>query len=398
MQLSIIGDQVAMSGRRLHRVAIGIASAILMGILLMALGGTAQAAVAEGGVLCSSAPAEHNCSNANVYEAGTNISATMIGGAKFTTTTGSTWITCSGGSLAMKTKNSGGVKTPVKASNTAYSLTGCTFPISFLQLGESEIKWEEGTHNGVASQSGNEFSFNYLGAKCVYGISGPIQIVGGSAPKLVEQSVVHRLGSCPGPAEVILTTEYEINTPTPLYVEHEISEAVLCKTAGETCSAESRYPAGTKFESALKSGTKFSIGSAGGKTLFVQCESGSLGGEVTSPGGVGSWPEAALPSVSLGGCSSTVTIEALPWHATFQRSSGGNGTMTLSDFVIHLTIFGGCTYQGKLPLQLTGGEHAELVANWVPVTRSGASLCPATGYLSASYLVGSPSPLYVSKP
>ena len=179
------------------------------------------------------------------------------------------------------------------------------------------------------------------------------------------------------------------------------SATVLCKENTTTCAAESIYPSGTTLKASLAVGNKLKI-IAGG--LTVQCTKSAISGKTTAEKGAPL--PAEISSLTVGSCTGCKSGEAknLSYSAAFERTSGGNGTVTIASggkgtpaiSWSNCMIFNvPCTY--SLPnASLEGGNPASLKATGTVVWMEGSGLCPKEGTFEATYEVTSPKPVYAS--
>lgn len=365
----------------------------------------ASATLSSGGVLCNTTPSSHICPDANVYEAGTTVKATLSGSATFKNAGGTLITSCTGGVLNWSVTNAGSATSPVKVKATAYSFSGCASETSFSALGEAEIRWEEGTNQGSASQFGNRMTVKLFGESCTYQISGPTQV---SGTTLTEENAKVELVSGVGcPAVMYLTASYQVTAPSPLSVQRQKSGTILCSSLEEPCASAKRYAAGTSLKAALKSGSVFGIRTPSGYE-YIKCSSASLQGSITNGGASGVSATADISTPSFGECISgetagptTVVAENLPWHAVFKRGAGGSGILTITD--VRFTTSGSeglgtCTYAGSVSFTLKGGSEAELTGKTGLLPRVSGSefFCYSSVSLSTSMLFSSPKPLFLT--
>ncbi len=118
----------------------------------------------------------------------------------------------------------------------------------------------------------------------------------------------------------------------------------------------------------------------------ITCSSGGASGKVTDIGGEGKAVKADMESLLLG-CAEggwecwPASAGNMPYNMEFE-GSGGNGSMVLSDpTAVKITTkcaFKTCIFStsNKIEFKFTGGSHAVMVANNVPV--SSGPECPAT--------------------
>ena len=181
-----------------------------------------EAASAPKSVLCKSNPESHSCPAEDVYGIGTSISAQIVPGSSFTLKTngGSVVAECSSSTYSAVVASEGGEATAVRLSGTEHSYSGCSRSVTPVTTGEAVVNWSSGTVNGLLTQSGSEAEWGLFGVKCTYSIAGG-EIQGGAEPKLFYSStpVLKTAGSGLCPKELKAFAEYDIESPTPLYVQ-----------------------------------------------------------------------------------------------------------------------------------------------------------------------------------
>ena len=380
-----------------------LASFLALSVTAVGLWGvpTATAGIASTGVLCKSAPATHVCPPADVYRAGTSLKATLKS-AKFS----NGFITvnqCISGELNVSVIYAGGADGAVQGANTTNTMTGCASTITFVSPGDTDVYWEEGTDSGAAYVFGSRFTTN--SGLCEYGFGGPeypMQLVGGTTGRFIYNAPVTTLTK--GCQALTLTAEYEITSPAPLYVEQTYEEptgqsTVLCKAAEVPCSVANRYSAGTKVQMALKSGKNFRIRDLGEFITINLCESSTMEGEVLGAGGVGTLVTAATSTATYGKCSKEGSAQGLPWFTEIERTEGTNGKLTLNNFAFKTKFAGNdCVFVGDPTYTVTGGAPAEISIKGAILELQSGPECPEKAKLDATYVVSSPSPLYISTP
>jgi hypothetical protein len=178
------------------------------------------------------------------------------------------------------------------------------------------------------------------------------------------------------------------------------SATVLCSENTPQCKLESIRFSGTPISAKLKSGSNFVIaneGLVGNET----CTGSSLTAITTAT--EGSPLSLTVTGLTLSGCGKCEKVEAknLSYSASVEQTGSGNGTLNVGgkpSFKYTSCPLGiSCTFNASsIPLTFEGGNPANLVAKEVEVTRDASSsgLCPATGKLSATYEITSPTPLY----
>jgi hypothetical protein len=371
-------------------------------VAALAITAALGAASASATVLCKTANA--SCPTADIIGAGTEISATLQEKAVFKLN-GAVFSTCNKGSIKVQLTDAGGDARNVQAKDTSYSLSECTYITSFTNTGRWEIS-SSGSNNGSVVDLESIIQMTVSGAACKYRFPSSSELKGGTTAKLVVNGAATRAsGSDPAcPETLTMSATYSVSSPAPLYVEEHGPLVVLCKVSGANCAEGNRYGVGTKLSASLKPGTSVVLTETGeeGSNLDV-CKSSSLEGEVTNAGITTETVKADITGASFGSCTWATTVESLPWHSEIKRSAvTGNGTQTINGIRLKVAIplFGSCYYGGSATFALTGGAGAELSANKVTVEKlTGSSMgCPPKALLSATYLVSSPNPLYVTAP
>jgi hypothetical protein len=183
------------------------------------------------------------------------------------------------------------------------------------------------------------------------------------------------------------------------------SATVLCKAPEATCKSENQYLPGTAINASITSGTVTEFKSAlgtfkcTGATLSTTVGSGTpLAGTVKSFGQSGCTADTAE-----GSCSSPTA--GLPASSSLSATESGNGTLSIEGAILEYTckfkIIGTmtCRYSAApIQLALSGGAPATLSATKLTLTKQAGSggSCSSTGSWTASLVVSSPNPLYVS--
>ncbi|HET7053094.1 MAG TPA: hypothetical protein VFI09_04155 [Solirubrobacterales bacterium] len=174
-----------------------------------------------------------------------------------------------------------------------------------------------------------------------------------------------------------------------------------CETPETPCPKAHRYEAGQPIHASLKAGTTLTLG--GESNPFASCSASSLEGQVTDPGGLGKPVGVDISSASFGSCAegASLSAEELTWHsAVYPAETPGDGTQTIAGLRLKLTVFGiTCVYGGSPEFALQGGTQAELSVHGASLSKlSGGLFCPSTLALGATYVLSSPSPLFVESP
>ncbi|HMJ72790.1 MAG TPA: hypothetical protein VK471_05415 [Solirubrobacterales bacterium] len=174
--------------------------------------GSAVAYSTTPGVFCSSAPASHECGS-SAYPTGTEIKSTLSEKLQFKTTGGTTIMECWGSTFNMAVAE--------KLSNpaaTAWTFQSCSTSFTMLRLAPGELKWIEGTNNGEL-WNGGELRISFMGLNCYFRPQGPFEVIGGSSPKIKVKGFAVGLSEGFCPSSAVMSGQYDISTPTPLYVE-----------------------------------------------------------------------------------------------------------------------------------------------------------------------------------
>jgi hypothetical protein len=181
------------------------------------------AGTASATVLCKNNLNTEKCSER--YPAGTKLEAKLIGTAKLDTSFKT--VTCnkvSPGTGTMETEGSA-TTTPFGKNGTG-TYEECNCEIKVLKEGSLEIHQIAGTDNGTLTESGGEVTMTcssiFGNVHCIYGSGANVdggELKGGNPAKEVVSLNIPRLPTnsiCS--EEAVLTGEYEITSPKPLYV------------------------------------------------------------------------------------------------------------------------------------------------------------------------------------
>lgn len=212
---------------------LGLAAVAAMA--LMAFGaGTASATK-----LCTTTDTP-DCSAGWAYGVGTTIHATLKSG-----TTAKLWndpkgesplVTCTGSTVKGSISNAGGTGSTVSGpldtttnaeeKHTGLTWSGCSTTVDTIttegSIGELEIHWIEGTHNGTVTSKGTDVTVNIFGVTCTYGSGAGLDLgtlTGGTEPILSINTTVNKVAGgflCPGHA--IWEAEYVVTEPHALFV------------------------------------------------------------------------------------------------------------------------------------------------------------------------------------
>jgi len=178
------------------------------------------------------------------------------------------------------------------------------------------------------------------------------------------------------------------------------AKSILCSTNTHPCTG-TKYGAGTKLTSTLKTGTVATLTTSIGN---VVCKKSTVSGATTNGEGHGEISGLTFTECALGGTACTVSAVNLNYTATaIAGATTGNGTLTISPkgaqgapgASVVCGAFINCTFQSSdLVLDVTGGNPAVIVASSEALTRSGG-FCPSTSLWDAEYEVTSPKPLFL---
>jgi hypothetical protein len=204
--------------KQVKRIYLAMAIAAISVVAVSAL----ASASASATVLCNWAPVYHECGPSGIYGAGTEVKASLVPGteARFHTKEGTTLVSCADSTLNTTTTSSTGGNIPSTVST--YTFSSCsTGGITVVRPGAQSFTWIEGTHNGVAVGQ-NEMSLSTLFGKCRVLLGGFGEVIGGSAPRIVYRAgEVTRLDYSLCPRVTAFTAQYNVTSPTPLFVEQK---------------------------------------------------------------------------------------------------------------------------------------------------------------------------------
>jgi hypothetical protein len=168
-------------------------------------------------VFCESEPQSKVCPQTQIYPPGTELKASTTF-SQFTTTSHTIKMMCGGNQFNMVSTDDGDAT--LKADNTAFSFSGCTYPIATLDPGTSQISVNGTNGNGTITHTNELEVKSGLYGGCKYLIHGPGELVGGSAAEIVydDASMVKLAGWCP---ELLFSAIYSVKSPGPLYLGEE---------------------------------------------------------------------------------------------------------------------------------------------------------------------------------
>ncbi|MGN6274921.1 MAG: hypothetical protein ACTHNP_03200 [Solirubrobacterales bacterium] len=174
------------------------------------------------------------------------------------------------------------------------------------------------------------------------------------------------------------------------------SATVLCKTnLTSGCAAAGwAYPAGTVIKS---SQTKETTGKlvAGGVTLDT-CTGSTIEGKTGNAGSSTETVKGANEKIEWGTCTNKTTTTVLGELEIHWISGTDNGTLTsIGTQVTVSTIFGSCTYSAADIGTLVGGTEPTIEVKELSV-KLVSGPCPSETKWTQSFVVTSPTPLYVA--
>jgi len=287
----------------------------------------------------------------------------------------------------------------VSLSNSGYKFTECSGTTTSIANGSTTVNWTAGTHDGLASQQGNEFRWTISGTECSYSIVGPITVAGGSSATLTYSNakVVKTQGGPFCSSELKLDASFVVDKPAPLYVEQKVgptAASVLCKTnsGAGVCPAGDVYGVGTVISAQSSSVV---LSTVGGSTL-ASCGSGSFSGTVSNAGSETTSARLSSTEHTYSSCSATTT-QVSNGEAKIDWATGSvDGVLTQTGGATQWSILGTkCTYS-VTGGEIRGGTSPKLVyENATAVKTAGGFLCPAEARMNAEYTISSPTPLYV---
>ncbi|MGN6276242.1 MAG: hypothetical protein ACTHNP_09990 [Solirubrobacterales bacterium] len=171
----------------------------------------------------------------------------------------------------------------------------------------------------------------------------------------------------------------------------------LCKAAEATCSAAKTYPAGTEIITSLERETSNLL-----RDTSSSNRNECTGSEVKSKteNETGATISGPITSLTFTGCTNTTNVTANGSIEISHISGTNNGTVTLKNTKVRLSIFGVfCIYgagSGTDIGTLTGGAMATLDINAVVNLIEGGFFCPTTQVWEGKHTVTSPEPLFVT--
>jgi hypothetical protein len=208
-----------MTGATNHLKMLGLVPVAAAALTAIAGIGTASATV-----LCEEW--EKPCPKAAVYEAGTQIEATLESGTTsvFRQTGGTVLSTCTGSTIKGKTTNAGGESEPVTGTIETMTFTGCTTVFTVIAAGAFEIKYLGPETLGSLTGKGTELTVTILGVSCTYG-TGAFTYMGKMTSSEVQLTptidlqalLAKRAGSFLCPGDVTWEASYTVTKPDPLF-------------------------------------------------------------------------------------------------------------------------------------------------------------------------------------
>jgi hypothetical protein len=173
------------------------------------------------------------------------------------------------------------------------------------------------------------------------------------------------------------------------------SATVLCSTTASPCPAGQRWPAKTRLEFSLTSGTTL-LWVNGTETLET-CKGSTLRTEITNEGSGFSTVQSENQALTFSGCtfpSGTTKLGGLEIHNIAGSSSGTVTATGEIGWTFNSILFGTCTYgwnKGGVVGTLTEGKPALLDLGTQIVKLGGGAACPPNGELRGTYTLTEPS-------
>jgi hypothetical protein len=346
------------------------------------------------------------CSAGAIYPSGTGVEAKFKGAA--ITFKGTLSVSCTGSTIGGKTTAERGAPLPVEISSWSFSgCTGCETVSAKNLSNTGQINRTTGGNGTVTLASGGKGSPGIEMTGCAFGIScvwaaPTMSLTGGSPAKLAALVELERIeGSKLCGSKILLTAEYEITSPKPVYVAAAagLGESVFCKVQADVCpSPSSRYSSGTVVESISSHPQIW----AGPFNLPYECESMSLAFKTTAESGNPLPGEITSLGTSspCGGGGCTAAKFATGNKSSFEATGSGNGTIKTSMSV----EFTGCSFgttcvygTESASMPFTGGKNAQfsIAANLPRI--AGSAQCSAEMKVQATFNVSSPTSLWLEK-
>jgi hypothetical protein len=179
------------------------------------------------------------------------------------------------------------------------------------------------------------------------------------------------------------------------------SATVLCESSTAPCPVQSTVEEGESLQ--MESVNTVLTSSL----VNVTCSKSTAQLEINGAGGeAGEAVTGTITSLTFSGCKTsggtacTVTTKNLPYDASLEATSGGNGTMNVSDKVgagaqVQCGFFINCSLSTEeASLAVTGGTPASVTAAAIPLEREGG-ICPEEAFWDATYSVSAPKTLFV---
>lgn len=182
--------------------------------------------------------------------------------------------------------------------------------------------------------------------------------------------------------------------------------AALMAFAGTASASTATSPKGTVYTGIYKAEVEGSV-KLDGSFVTVQCNQSIIEGKVEQHGS-GVTTGGKISTMDFSSCNYSVTVlkaGSLEAHQTGGKGTDADGTVTSSglELTIHTSV-GACTFTtnntdvgtGTLTSSDTTGGNATLDIATSAIPRTGGSfLCGASGILTGSYKVVTPSTLYI---
>jgi hypothetical protein len=175
------------------------------------------------------------------------------------------------------------------------------------------------------------------------------------------------------------------------------SAAVFCQKSETPCPKGFDYPATTKFQASLSIISSVEFSEPGGGTVAA-CTGSTLEGTTANTGGAGMQVEIKFTTVTLTGCTSTITVSQ-PGGIKVTSAAANRGTATGFGTKVKVTVFGSTCLYGPSSEPDVGtikpGGPGVLEAAGLWKKLEGSFFCPAEVVWSGLYEITAPSPIFV---
>lgn len=169
-------------------------------------------------VLCKTASSPCGAS----YEEGRAVSASLSSSAILESSSGTILDSCTGGGLKGAVATAGGEPETASVALSSLTWTGCNHETATMRVGELDFAPIAGTSNATLTYEGTEVKYSTIFGICDYGGAGGDigTMKSGEKPTIeVSASLTKSSGGFACPSEVRWKAEYQVEEPTPLYVE-----------------------------------------------------------------------------------------------------------------------------------------------------------------------------------